>query len=129
MSAYDELTGREMTLVSFHLVSGVQVRGVYGDDRSRLVARHRREAAQLSALVQEARRTGGYIFVAGDSNFHGFQLEGLSSAWEHGLGTTGGTFGGRFVDDVFSLTRPSAITLLHTGSDHLAVLADFMMAD
>ena len=79
--------------------------------------------AALQALVGAALAAGHVTFAVGDSNFHGFRLPGLTSAWE-GRPESPGTLGAsRRVDDVFGPGPAAAVTLLGTASDHKAVLA------
>ena len=73
---------RTVSLVNYHLVSGVQSHGSYRTDRPLLVARHRREAEALRRLVQEQLALGHVVHAVGDSNFDGLRIDGLTSAWE-----------------------------------------------
>jgi hypothetical protein len=112
-----------VTVVSFHLVPGVQRRGVYRADRPRLVERHRAERAALEAVVREHLDLGREVYAAGDSNFDGFSLAGLTSAWDgrrEGPGTLGSD---RKIDDVLGPGPAVSVRLLETPSDHRAVLA------
>lgn len=118
----DRVTGRMTTAVSFHLVPGVQHEGRYRIDRPRLVARHRREVRRLQALVDRRRASGDEVYVAGDSNFDGFTLSGLDSAWQGRDAADGGTLGRRRIDDVFAPRPTSDLRLLTTPSDHRALV-------
>lgn len=119
----DHDVDRTVALVCYHLVSGVQSRDRYREDRPLLVARHRRESAALRRLVTELIGRGHEVVAVGDSNLHGFELPGLVSAW-HGREGDPGTLGPRrHVDDVFATRRARAVTLVETASDHRAVVA------
>lgn len=119
----DRVRGRTVSLVSYHLVPGVQARGRYRDDRPLLAERHREEARRVQALVDERLGLGHTVYAVGDSNFDGFRLSGLTSAWE-GRDAEPGTLGPRRkVDDVHGPGRPLSVRLLANGSDHKAVLA------
>ncbi len=119
----DRLLDRRVSVVSYHLVPGVQARGEYRTDRPLLVARHAREASRLRAVVSRLLAAGPVTFAVGDSNFHGLRLPGLTSAWE-GREAGPGTLGSeRKIDDVFGPGPATDLTLLTTASDHKAVLA------
>jgi hypothetical protein len=118
----DLLVDRTVSLVDYHLVSGVQSGGRYRDDRPVLVRRHRRECEVLQALVHQQLRHGHVVYAVGDSNFDGFRIEGLTSAWvgrENHPGTLGPE---RKVDDVHGPGAAEELTLVTTGSDHRAVV-------
>jgi hypothetical protein len=118
----DRQVGRTVCLVSYHLVSGVQVSGRYRSDRPLLVAQHRRESDVLQALVREQLARGHIVHAAGDSNFDGQRIGGLTSAWE-GREDHFGTLGPRRkVDDVHGPGPAEAVTLVATGSDHHAIV-------
>ena len=68
-------------------------------------------AAQLAA--------GRVVYAAGDSNFDGLHVDGLTSGWE---GHPGASFGSRRIDDVFGPGPAEAVQLVETASDHRAVL-------
>lgn len=113
---------RTVCLVAYHLVSGVQARDRYRDDRPVLVARHQRESTALRRVVAQAIDHRHDVYALGDSNLHGFDLPGLVSAWrgrEHEPGTLGPR---RHVDDVFAPRPASSVTLVETPSDHRAVV-------
>jgi hypothetical protein len=115
---------RTVALVDYHLVSQVQAGGRYRADRPRLVARHRREVATLLRLVAEV-ADDHTTYACGDSNFHGFRIPGLVSAWE-GRADAGGTLGpSRQIDDVHAPTAPVDVRTVATPSDHLAVVATY----
>ncbi len=119
----DRLLDRDVSVVNYHLVPGVQSRGVYRVDRPLLGARHRSEVRRLEALVRDQQAAGSAIFALGDSNLDGFRLPGLTSAW-HGREDGPGTLGPRRkVDDVFGVGPATSVTLVPTASDHKAVLA------
>ncbi len=119
----DHRTGEHVQTVSFHLASQVQgPDDAYRADRPVLVARHQREAAALARLVAGRQEP---TYVCGDSNFHGFALPGLVSAWE-GRPDGGGTLGvRRRIDDVLAPRAPVDVLTVATPSDHLAVVATY----
>jgi endonuclease/exonuclease/phosphatase family metal-dependent hydrolase len=119
----DHRTGAQVLTVSFHLASQVQGRGdAYRADRPVLVARHQREAAALARLVAGRQEP---TYVCGDSNFHGFGLPGLVSAWRD-RADAGGTLGPRRrIDDVLAPEAPLDVLTVATPSDHLAVVARY----
>ena len=121
----DRLGGPPVSLVDFHLSPGVQAGGRYREDRPAPVARHRREVRRLQRLVDALLASGHVVYAVGDSNFDGFRLRGLTSAWE-GREDQPGTLGPtRKVDDVFcSLGPPASVTLLTSDSDHRAVVTE-----
>ncbi|KRF16922.1 hypothetical protein [Nocardioides sp. Soil796] len=125
VATYDDRTGgRTVSLISYHLVPGVQSGGVYRADRPLLAARHREEAARVQAMVDECRALGHTVYAVGDSNFDGFRLTGLTSAWE-GREAEPGTLGpSRKIDDVHGPGLPTSVRLLANASDHKAVLVD-----
>jgi hypothetical protein len=121
----DRVLGRTVALLDYHLVSQVQGAGRYRGDRPRLVARHQRETAALLRLVEETVAARHTTYACGDSNFHGFAITGLVSAWE-GRTTAGGTLGShRRVDDIHALAAPVDVRTVATTSDHLAVVATY----
>lgn len=118
----DTLTGTTVSVVSFHLTPGVQSRGLYREDRPRLAARHRSEVRRLRRVVQRELALGHVVHAAGDSNFDGLRLPGLTSAWE-GREDRPGTLGShRKIDDVHGPGPAASVTLLTSASDHKAVL-------
>lgn len=121
---HDRTTGSRTSVIDYHLVPGSQALGSYRGDRPLLARRHRDEARRLSALVAERLAGGDAVVALGDSNFDGFELPGLTSAWEGRRDEPVGTLGwSRKVDDVFAAGPASAVTLVRTASDHAAVLA------
>jgi hypothetical protein len=119
---FDRYATRTVSLVSYHLVSGVQARGAYRPDRPGLVERHRREMRLLQAIVAELLAAGHVVHAVGDSNFDGMRLPGLTSAWE-GRESAPGTLGPhRKVDDVHGPGRADLVIPLTTPSDHLALV-------
>lgn len=121
----DRLDDGTVALIDYHLVSQVQAGGRYREDRPGLVARHRRETAALQRLVDRELAAGHTTYAGGDSNLHGFALQGLVSAWA-GRGDAGGTLGPvRRVDDVHAAADPVDVRTVATPSDHLAVLATY----
>jgi hypothetical protein len=116
------VTCDELSLVVYHLASQVQgADDAYRPDRPRLVERHRREVVELQRLVA---RLGAPTYACGDSNFHGFRLPGLVSAWE-GRPSPGTLGARRQVDDIHGPTAPLDVVTVRTPSDHLAVVATY----
>lgn len=121
VSTYEERASRRrVALVSYHLVSGVQVQGAYRADWPRLVRRHRHEVGRLQDLCDQLGDRGYEVHAVGDSNFDGLHLSGLTSAWE-GRGHPG-TLGHRCVDDVFGPGQAASVKLIDTESDHKALV-------
>jgi hypothetical protein len=120
----DRADGRLLALVGYHLVHGVQRGAGYRDDRPRLVARHRHEVSRLTSLVADLQAEGRDVLALGDSNFHGFRLPQLTSAWSADRGDVG-TLGRRRVDDVHAPKAPVSVTSIGTPSDHRAVIAHY----
>ncbi len=119
----DRRLRRDVSVVSYHLVPGVQARGVYRSDRPLLVARHRAEVGRLNRVVAAELALGRTVYAVGDSNFDGLRVDGLTSAWD-GRGDEPGTFGPhRKIDDVHGPGPAVAVTLLSSASDHKTVLA------
>lgn len=118
----ERATGRRVSLVDYHLAPGVQARGRYRVDRPRLVRRHRREVGALERLVGDRLAAGDVVFAAGDSNFDGLRIGGLTSAWE-GREREPGTLGRRRkIDDVHGPGPAESVVLLDSDSDHKAVV-------
>jgi hypothetical protein len=120
----DRSSGRLVALIGYHLVHGVQLGVGYRPDRPRLVARHRREVSRLGGLVTRLREEGDEVIAFGDSNYHGFRLPCLVSAWSKSGGGPG-TLGRRRVDDVHAPTPPRSINVIKTRSDHDAVVVQY----
>lgn len=118
----DRAGGGAVTLIDYHLMPAVQSRGGYRKDRPLLVGAHREEVRALNRIVQEHRARGAVVYAVGDSNFDGFRLDGLTSAWDGSEGEQG-TFGRRKIDDVHGPGPAESVTLLANASDHKAVLA------
>jgi len=116
----DRATGRRLGMVCFHLVPGVQRKGLYRPDRPLLVARHRREVRALQDVVDDQRERSDEVHALGDSNFDGLELRGLTSAWEGR--PRPGTLTHRTIDDVFGPGAALEVELVETHSDHRAVL-------
>jgi hypothetical protein len=73
-------------------------------------------------VVDQQLALGRTVFAVGDSNFDGFRLAGLESAWA-GREAEPGTLGGRRkIDDVHGPGPAEAVTTVITPSDHKAVL-------
>ncbi len=118
----DKESERVVSLISFHLTAGVQLGGLYREDRPMLVARHRLEVRNLNRLVHEELELGRVVQAAGDSNFDGLRIDGLTSAWE-GRSNQPGTLGPhRQVDDVHGPGPANDVMLLANASDHKAVI-------
>jgi hypothetical protein len=120
----DLVDGSTLAFVDYHLMPAVQARGRYRPDRPLLVGAHRQEARALDRIVAEHQALGHLVYAVGDSNFDGFRLAGLTSAWE-GRGDGQGTFGRRRIDDVHGPARAESVSLLTNASDHKALLARF----
>lgn len=113
---------RTVSLIDFHLTAGVQLDGLYREDRPMLRARHRLEVRNLTRLVDEHLSFGHVVFAVGDSNFDGLRIDGLTSAWEN-RETGPGTYGlHRKLDDVHGPGPAESVTLLDNASDHKAVI-------
>ena len=121
----DRRTDRTVTMISYHLAPGVERRGDWIPDRPIMRARHEQETARLEKLIAEHQAAGHVVYAAGDSNFHGFRLAGLTSSWL-GREDAPGTIGSRTrkLDDVFGPGPADAVRLLHTPSDHRAVVSE-----
>ena len=110
-----------LSVISFHLVPGVQSRSAYRTDRPKLVARHRAEAARIDEVVSRELGLGRTVLAMGDSNFDGFAIPGLTSAWSGH--EKPGTHGERTIDDVFGPGRSEEVWTVRNASDHDAVFA------
>ena len=120
----DRQGGGTVTFVVYHLMPAVQGRdGRYRADRPFLVGAHRQEARALNRIVQEHQALGHVVYACGDSNFDGFRIDGLRSAWT-GTREQGGTFGRRRIDDVHGPGAVESVTLLTNASDHKALLVE-----
>ena len=118
----DRHEDRTVSLVDFHLVSGVQAQDRYRPERPALVQRHRREVAALEGVVRRHLALGHVVYAVGDSNLHGLRIAGLTSTWD-GRPDHPGTLGPRRrVDDVHGPGRAGEVTLVESASDHLAVV-------
>jgi hypothetical protein len=118
----DRQGGAHVTFVNYHLMPAVQARGRYRADRPLLVGAHRQEARTLNRIVKERLARGHVVVAVGDSNFDGFRLDGLTSAWA-GREDEPGTFGHRRIDDVHGPGPAESVSLLRNASDHRALLA------
>jgi hypothetical protein len=116
----DRQTARRLAVVCFHLVPGVQRGGRYRDDRPALVARHRHEVNTLQRVVDDERAHSDEVHAMGDSNYDGFELRGLTSAWVDR--PRRGTLGHRTIDDVMGPGPAKELTVVVTRSDHRAVV-------
>ena len=120
----ERATGSATSVLNYHLVPGAQARGTYRADRPLLTRRHRSETRRLGALVTQRLAADDAVIAMGDSNFDGFALPGLVSAWSGRRDDPVGTLGSsRKIDDVFGAVPASAVCLVRTASDHAAVLA------
>lgn len=121
---HDRRLDRTVAMMSYHLAPGVERHARYIEDRPLLQARHRQEVSRLEKLVAEHQRAGHTVYAVGDSNFDGLRLAGLTSCWE-GREDGPGTIGSRTrkLDDVQGPGPASSVRLLHTPSDHRAVIA------
>jgi endonuclease/exonuclease/phosphatase family metal-dependent hydrolase len=119
----DRAADRTVAILSYHLVPGVEREGDYRADRPLLVRRHRGEVRRLERLVADLQREGHDVHAAGDANLDGLRLAGLTSAWE-GREDHPGTIGKatRKLDDVHGPGPATDVRLVHTPSDHRAVL-------
>jgi hypothetical protein len=118
----DRHVPQTVCLVDYHLVSGVQSKGVYRSDRPVLVRRHAQEVCRLERLVGELLAQGHVVHAVGDSNFDGLRLPGLTSAWQ-GREDAPGTLGPRrHVDDVHGPGPAQSVRSLSTPSDHRALV-------
>ncbi len=116
-------TGATAAVVSYHLTPGVERDGDYRSDRPRLVRRHRTEVRRLERLVAELQEAGHEVHAAGDANLDGVRLAGLTSAW-HDREDHPGTIGKatRKIDDVHGPGPATEVRLVHTPSDHRAIV-------
>ena len=112
-----------LSVVVYHLASQVQGEDDgYRADRPRLGARHQGEAAALRSLVAGLSPPA---YACGDSNFHGFRLPGLVSAWDSEERTAGTHGPRRQIDDIHGPIAPADVVTVPTPSDHLAVVATY----
>lgn len=119
----ERVWGRRYSILNYHLDPAVQAHGLYREDRPILVRRHRNEARRLRLAVARALDQGNEVYAMGDSNFHGFSIPSLVSAWQ-GREDSPGTWGHRRIDDVFGPEPATAVTYVETDSDHLAIVVD-----
>jgi hypothetical protein len=125
VEALDLVGSRRVGVIVFHLVPGSQRRGSYREDRPRTTSRHRAETSRVQLLVDELNGRCDAVWALGDSNFHGFALRGMTSAWE-GHGGHQGTLGSyRRIDDVFATIPPSRLQMTSTESDHQMVMVEY----
>lgn len=116
--------GRPVALVDYHLVSGVQRRGRYREDRPGLVARHHRERVHVERAVYRLLAEDYEVYALGDSNFDGLRWPGLVSAWQ-GREKDPGTYGDRHIDDVHGPVRADVVRTVETESDHRALVVQY----
>lgn len=117
----DRQTDRTVALLSYHLSAGVQAGDGYRADRPRLAERHRHEVRHLEEAIGRLQAAGHRVVAAGDSNFDGLRLTGLTSAWE-GRDSEPGTHGSRKIDDVSGDGPVGELTRVITASDHQAIV-------
>lgn len=117
--------GPDEVLIGFHLTAEVQQGASYRTALShRLrVRRHKREVRALEQLIAHHKERGRIVYPAGDGNFDGLQLDGVTSCWDGRKPR--GTLGNRAVDIVFGPTRADYVVTLDAGSDHRAVVATY----
>lgn len=120
--ARDLITQRNSTTLSYHLVPGSQAGRRYNPDRPHQSARHQREHGRLQRAVDVALAHGD-VYAGGDSNFDGFVLDGLISAWSGRPHVPGR------IDDVFATRAPSSVIEVETESDHRAVVGTTARTD
>jgi hypothetical protein len=120
----DQQIDRTVAMMSYHLCPGVEHDGRFITDRPLLVARHRQEVSRLEQLIAGYQREGHVVYAVGDSNFDSQRLAGLTSSWV-GREDAPGTIGPRTrkLDDVHGPGPATEVKLLHTPSDHRAVVA------
>lgn len=116
--AIDQITQRPVTFISYHLIPGSEFGGNYLPDRPHQAARHRHEQARLQRAIDRSRAIGD-VYAGGDSNFDGFAIKNLVSAWSGSLHEPGR------IDDVFAPRAARAITTIETESDHRALVVDY----
>ena len=119
----DKQVDRTVAMMSYHLCPGVEHDGRFITDRPLLVARHRQEVERLERLIAQYQREGHVVYAVGDSNFDSQRLAGLTSSWV-GREDAPGTIGSRTrkLDDVHGPGPASEVKLLHTPSDHRALV-------
>lgn len=120
----ERASGERVSLIDYHLIPGVQAGGAYRTDRPRLVARHRHQVVRLARTIAAEKAAGWSVFAAGDGNFDGLALPGLTSAWSS-RPPGEGTYGSRRIDDVFGPGPADSVRLLDTPSDHRAVVVAY----
>ena len=82
--------------------------------------------AHLEDLVRRQQRAGRVVYAAGDSNFDGLRLTGLTSTWD-GREDEPGTHGRgeRKIDDVFGPGPATEVRRIVTASDHQAIVVTY----
>ena len=120
----DRQIERTVAMMSYHLCPGVEEDGRYIEERPLLIARHRQEVDRLQQLIAAYQRAGHVVYAVGDSNFDSQHLAGLTSSWV-GREDAPGTIGSRTrkLDDVHGPGPASEVRLIHTPSDHRAMVA------
>jgi hypothetical protein len=113
---------RDVTLVCYHLASGVQAGGIYRPDRPVLASRHQREVRALERIISVEQTSGREVYAVGDANFHELRLAGLTSAWEGRVDPPATHGRSRRIDDVHGPGRAADVVLLSNASDHKAVV-------
>lgn len=122
----DDETGGEVAVINFHLTAEVQYGGGYREDKAHRarVRRHKREKRKLGRVARRQKRKGRKVYALGDGNYDGLRIRGLVSCWVGQPHT--GTLGKRCVDAVFSTHKSRLVTTVATGSDHRAVISDYL---
>ncbi|MGN6722040.1 MAG: hypothetical protein ACTHJM_05460, partial [Marmoricola sp.] len=116
--ARDLITHQESTALSYHLIPGSQAGTHYDAQRPHQAGRHQREHRRLQRAV-DAALTRGDVYAGGDSNFDGFRLDGLTSAWSRSPHEAGR------IDDVFATRSPISVLQIESESDHRAIVVDY----
>lgn len=118
----DEVLGRQVVDLSYHLTAEVQTGKRYRRDPAHWlrVARHKREKRRLRRRRRFHIRRGRIVYLNGDGNFDGLQLPPSVSCWE---GHRGATLGPRAVDCVHTDIAPEhEPRTVRTKSDHRGVV-------
>jgi len=134
--AYDNLIRDEVVVIDYHLTTHVQASGSYRPEVPKRVARHQAEVAKLQTIAAGHVRAGRRVYVIGDSNYHGLQLDGLVSCWDGVPRVAGGTHGPRRIDIIHSQHAPGGgdgdgivaplVAIAGTASDHRHPVFDYV---
>ena len=139
----DKVTGRKVSVINAHLVSGAVKGGRFIADRPRLVAFYKVGLRNLAALTAVEQRFGR-VFVVGDFNagwvadrkhlryrmpIRTFGRVGMSSMWAYSRPTNGlGTRNDALIDQIYSNIRPTSSVVqfdLSGLSDHRPAIATY----